>query len=116
MRLRLLAVLVALAFHLWAQEPAQKKPCAVSGRVVRAADNRPIVKAKLELREQAPESEDKAQETTSDENGAFRFDGSWNCFAVAAIFCASADSAQSQNFFALSRLRAPLTIDIEPIT
>ncbi len=50
------------------------------------------------------------------EIGVAVLDGSWNCFACAPSACAFGVSAQSTNFFALSRLRAPLTIDIEPIS
>ena len=52
----------------------------------------------------------------SGEIGAPTLDGIWNCFVSAPSACAFAVSAQSTNFFASSRLRAPLTIDSEPIS
>src|SRR3954462_3667965 len=50
------------------------------------------------------------------EIGAVLFDGIWYCLFAAPIACAAGLSAQSYHFLALSGLRAPLTIDIEPIS
>jgi hypothetical protein len=52
----------------------------------------------------------------SGKSGAPAFDGIWYCLLSWPSFCASGVSAQSTNFFAASRLRAPLTIDSEPIS
>src|SRR5918998_6325983 len=47
---------------------------------------------------------------------AFLFDGTWYCFVCAPSDCAAGVKAQSYHFFALSRLRAPLMIDMAPIS
>ena len=49
-------------------------------------------------------------------SGTFLLVGIAYSLTSSPIFCASAVSAQSTNFFALSRLRAPLMIAIEPIS